>query len=372
VTVPGPVPLATEAQVRRLVQQWLRKPGNGRVLAVQARPQWTAAATLEVGGRTVRVVPCPSPLAMRAALVDAAPDERLVVLTDCDADALGTGLLAHCARLKVFSIEPWDLVRSEFNVTDLDPALVREGHWLAEALTEQAPPNGWPPVTGTVQRLRHGDRCPGPDGGAGRRRPAERVARVLGRAEEIARAIHAEKLLVRSDLLPAALTARLHVFADAVRAALTDPSPPTVGAVEVALRGLRRHRLATVGGRVGLAEMAVRLLRWLATPEAPAPATLAAAARRAAHDEQFAVLLAQNTTADSAPGSMLRIEDVRDRVVRPVLDAGRPVLLLVVDGMSVAASTELVASATEAGWIELTPVAARGWACWPRCPPSRR
>lgn len=511
-TVPGPVPLATEAQVRRLAQQWLRKPGDGRVLAVQARPQWAAASTLDVGGRTVRVVPCPSPLAMRAALVDAAPDERLVVLTDCDPDALGTGLLAHCAKLKVFSIEPWDLVRSEFNVSGLDPALVKEGHWLADALTEQAPAQGWPPVTGTVltrdhalrslaaallgvaagdldsagilqwstrsldvvryaalpAQLRRGvgrwlaetagpaarwamscvDAGNGTDaiplgllaallwaepGGASSTVTAARVrmealiggtqpnvadatrwgeaaqawveravdgsdhqlvARMLGRAEEIARSIQAEKLLVKSDLLPAALTARLHAFADAVRAALPAPSPSTLGGAEVVVRVLRRHRLATVGGRVGLAEMAVRLLRWLATAEGPAPETLTAAvarqatedgwvdrarldvwagdpdpylaaayrmlhaavdARRAIHDEQFATLLAQATAADSAPGSMLRVEDVRDRVVRPILDAGRQVLLLVVDGMSVAASTELMASATEAGWIELTP-----------------
>jgi hypothetical protein len=512
VTVPGAVPLATEAQVRRLAQQWLRKPGNGQVLAVQARPQWAGASTLDVDGRIVRVVPCPSPLAMRAALVDAAPDERLVVLTDCDPDALGTGLLSHCARLKVFSIEPWDLVRSEFNVADLDPALVKEGHWLAEALTEQAQAPGWPPVTGTVltrdhalrsltagllgvaagdldsagilqwstrsldvvryaalpAELRRGvgnwlaetagpaarwvmacaDAGDGTDaiplgllaallwaepGSASSTLTAARVrmealiggvqpsvadatswgeaaqawveravdgsdhqlvARTLGRAEEIARGIHAEKLLVKSDLLPAALTARLHAFADALRAALPAPSSSTLGGAEVALRGLRRHRLAAIGGRIGLAEMAVRLLRWLAKPEAPAPTTLAAAvarqatedgwvdrarldiwagdpdpylatayrmlhsavdSRRAAHDEQFAALLAQNTAADSAPGPMLRVEDVRDHVVRPILDAGRHLLLLVVDGMSVAASTELVASATEAGWIELTP-----------------
>jgi hypothetical protein len=52
---------------------------------------------------------------------------------------------------------------------------------------------------------------------------------------------------------------------------------------------------------------------------------------------------------------MLRVEDIRDRVLRPILNAGRRVLLLVVDGMSVAASTELVTDVTKAGWIELTP-----------------
>ncbi len=514
-TVPGPVPLATEAQVRRLAQRWLRKPGNGRVLAVQARPQWAGPATLDIDGSPIRVVPCPSPLAMRAALVDAKPDERLVVLTDCDPDSLGIGLLAHCAKLKVFSIEPWDLVRSEFAVADLDPALVAEGQWVAEALTERTPPQGWPPVAGTVLTRDHALRSlsaallgvpPGDLDGAGilqwttravdvvryaslparlregvgrwladtagpvarcamscvdagsgtdaiplgllagllweRRRGgvpstvtaarvrmealiggtqpsavdaarwgeaaqawveravdghAQLVTRIVGRAEEIAHGIRAEKLLVTSDLLPAALAARRHVLADAVRAALRQPSPATLAPVEVALRDLRQHRLALVKGvaedRFKTAEMAVRLLRWLAVPQAPTPRTLAAAvarqvtedgwvdrarlavwegdadpyvaaayrelhravdARRTGHDEQFAGLLAQATEADSAPGAMLRVEDVRDRVLRPILAAGHRVLLLVVDGMSVAASTELVTSVTETDWIELT------------------
>jgi hypothetical protein len=199
---------------------------------------------------------------------------------------------------------------------------------------------------------------------------------------------------VKPDLLPAALTGRLHHFADALRTALAKPGPSELAAVEASLRAVRRHRLAANGDRAGLAEMAVRLLRWLTTPESPAPATLAQAvarqvtedgwvdrarldvwagdpdpylafayqklhaavdARRAGHDQQFATLLAEATVAEAAPGGLLLVEDVLARVVRPVIDAKQRVLLLVVDGMSVAASTELVRSITDQGWIELTP-----------------
>ncbi len=511
-TDPAIAPAATEAQVRRLAQDWLPKARPGQVLAIQARPQWTAPERLDIGGHLVRVVACPSPVAMRAALTDRAEGERLVVLTDCDEETLGLGLLAHCAKLRPVSIEPWELVRTQFGVVDLDPALVREGRWLAEALIEHAPAKGWPPITGTVLTRDHalrslaaallgvaaddldsagilqwttrsvdvvryaalpaglragvtgwlGETAGAParwamacvDAGNGTdaiplglvarllwagdvpvstavtaarvrmesllggvqptitdakvwgdaaqawvERAVEGpdkqlVARVLGRAEEIARTVRAESLLVRSDLLPAALTARLHDFADKLRAALAKPAAAELAAAEVALRTLRRHRLAATGDRAGLAEMAVRLLRWLATPEPPAPATLAEAvtrhvtidgwvdrarldvwagdpdpyvaaaykilhdavdARRAVHDEQFATLLAQATAADSAPGGMLLVEDVLARVVRPILDARQRVLLLVVDGMGVAASTELVQSVTDQGWIELTP-----------------
>ncbi|MFC0532815.1 BREX-2 system phosphatase PglZ [Phytohabitans kaempferiae] len=507
------VPVATEAQVRRLAQDWLRRARDGQVLAIQARPVWNAPDLLDIGGQPVRVVACPSPLAMRAALVDQKPDERLVILTDCDEDTLGVGLLAHCAKLRPVSIEPWELVRAQFAVADLDPALVKEGTWLAEALVEHTPDQGWPPITGSVLTRGHAMRslsatllnvsggdldsagildwtvnksvdvvqyaalpawlrvsvatwladtagaparwamaCVDAGNGTdaiplgllarllwapdvplstavtaararlehllGGTQPSsadavawgeaaqawveravdgpdrQLVVRVLARAEEIARAVQAEALLVRSDLLPAALNARLHDFADKLRAALAKPQPAALAAVEDALRTLRRHRLAATGDRATLAEMAVRLLRWLAMPEPPQPVTLAEAvarqvtehgwvdrarldvwagdpdpyvasayqnlhaavdARRAAHDQRFATLLSAATVADTAPGGMLRVEDVLARVVRPILDAKRRVLLLVVDGMSVSASTELVQSVAEQGWVELTP-----------------
>lgn len=511
-TDPAAAPVATEKQVRRLAKDWVHKARDGQVLAIKARPHWDGADRFDVEGVPVRVVTCSSPLAMRAALVDRTGDEKLVVLTDCDEDTLGLGLLAHCAKLQPISIEPWELVRSLFGVADLDPALVRHGRWLAEALVEHTPAAGWPPITGTVLTRDHAmrsltaallgvsaddldsagilqwttessevvryaglpaglrtgvrdwlaraagpaarwamacvdagngtDAIPigllarlfwGPDvrvstvvtaarvrmeGLLGGEQPtsadagawaeaaqawveralegADRhfVARLLGRAEEIARTVQAQALLVRSDLLPAALVARLHGFADALRKAVVRPRATELAAVEEALREVRRHGLAKTEDRAALAEMATRLLRWLATGEPAPPKTLAEAVsryatedgwvdrarlrvwagdpdprvaeayqmlhaavdeRRAAHDARFAALLAEITAADAAPGSMLRVEDLLIRVVRPLLAADQRVLLLVVDGMSVAASTELVQSITDQGWIELTP-----------------
>ncbi|GAA2369399.1 BREX-2 system phosphatase PglZ [Dactylosporangium salmoneum] len=217
--------------------------------------------------------------------------------------------------------------------------------------------------------------------------------RLLGRAEELARGLQASRLIGRSDLLPGGLDARFATFADELRLALRKPTSRTLEAAEAALRMVARHRLAAVGDRYPTAVLAMRALRWLTTPD-DTPMTLAeavrrqtatdgwldrarlrlwvgvsdpalaavyrdlhtaVAARRDRHDEQFAALLAANTAADSAPGSLLYVEDVVRRVVKPVVDAGRPVLLLVVDGMSVAASTELVESAVAADWWELTP-----------------
>jgi hypothetical protein len=141
--------------------------------------------------------------------------------------------------------------------------------------------------------------------------------------------------------------------------------------------------------------MAVRLLRWLAIDQPSAPTTLydalhrqvrsdgwvdrgrldifagdtdpqvaeayhllhrAVDGRRARHDRQFAELLAAATRSEAQPGALIRVEDVLETVVRPILDNGRRVLLLLMDGMSVAAATELAESITRTGaWMELTP-----------------
>ncbi|GII23648.1 BREX-2 system phosphatase PglZ [Planosporangium mesophilum] len=513
----GSMPVASEAQIRRLAAEWLNREGNGEVLAVKARPQWLGDPVLAVGGTWVRVVPCPSPLAMRAALVERAADERLVILTDCDEDTLGVGLMAHCAKLKLVSIEPWELVRTHFAASALDPALVREGRWLADALTEHAPADGWPPVSGAVLTRGHAMRSlaarllaidikdldsagilqwttrsvdvvrysglpadvrqgignwlasvagaptrwamAAVDSGYGTDaiplgivagllwHPETRVSatvtaarvrlepmiggaqpskndalawseaahawleravdaadnrplvtRILRRTEEILTDIQAAGLIQQSDVLPAALAARIRIFADRLRAALPQPVPITLAAAEAALRAAKAHQLAVASSDITVADSALRLLRWLATPDGAAPLTLADAvarhalddgwvdrarhdvwsgvndlevaaayrqlldqinARRDRHDDQFAQLLAQATQADAAPGSMLRVEDVLSRVVQPIVDAGQHVLLLVVDGMSVAASVELVESITANTWVELAPKGGR-------------
>ncbi|MFY1634556.1 BREX-2 system phosphatase PglZ [Solwaraspora sp. WMMB335] len=225
--------------------------------------------------------------------------------------------------------------------------------------------------------------------------------RLVRRAEAIAADIELTSQLAASSLLPAGVTWRLRAFAAAVRAALPPPGAPAAGTVttaglsraEAAFKRLSEHRAADRGRRT-TAHMALRLLRWLSRPAGQPPRTLYAAlqrqvtvdgwvdrarldvfagdvdpevaeayqalhravdVRRARHDEQFAVLLTEATRADAEPGRMLRVEDVLDRVVAPILDAGRQALLLVMDGMGVAAATELAESLSRDGsWIELT------------------
>lgn len=510
------------AAVRRKVEAWLAESDQARAIALRTRPEWTGDPVLAVGDATVRVVPCPTPLAARAALYEWPDTERLVLLTELTDAELGDGLLAHLSRHTVRSVDPWDLVRQMFGGVGLDPTLAGAGRWAADALTEFAPPGGWPAPPGAVVTRDHALRClagallgvdrdqidsagllqwttdapavlrfsrlpaavldgltaflvevagpvatpmmaavraghgvdviplgllcgvlwsPGKvstDVAVARTRLEPRfggtpltdaqatafravaeawvdrtgdsdsrpeAARMLVRAEAIAAEIHATGLLAGSSVLPTGFRQRLRAFAATVRAAVSagpagGPCGGAAGAADGVMRAqqalvtLEEHRAAE-SHRVETARMAVRLLRWLSESDDAAPATLldalhrqvrvdgwvdrasldvfagdtdpevaeayrllhrAVDARRAHHDEQFATLLAEATRGGADPGRMLRVEDVLECVVRPILDHGRQVLLLVLDGMSVAAATELAESLTRSGaWLELTP-----------------
>ncbi|WP_308121250.1 BREX-2 system phosphatase PglZ [Paractinoplanes bogorensis] len=510
--------VAQPAAIRRRIESWLADGKDDTpALALRSEPVWTGDDALTVNGTTVRVVPCKTPLAARAALHDRAEGERLVLLTSLSDEELGEGLLAHVSTHHVRTVQPWDVVMQMFNVGSVDRTLSELGRWVADALIDQEPVGGWSPVQGTVltrdhalrglaaellglerdeidsaglmewsadatrvlrlmkhtkplldglsgylieaagpatvpimaaARAGHGvdavplgllvgvlwpehpgsktteiavararlepwfggirltdqqasafssaaevwvDRVVGLEGGAGE------ANRMLARAEAIAKEIDATQLLGGSNLLPAGFLQRMRDAAAAVRLAVPAAGiadARRIAAAQEALARLAAHR----GGdseRLKTMQMAVRLLRWLATSDAGAPSTLydalhrevredgwvdrarldifagdtdsavaealhllhrAVDARRARHDQQFAESLAEATRAEAQPGKLCRVEDVLDRIVQPILDNGRRVLLLVMDGMSVAAATELAESLTRVGvWTELTP-----------------
>lgn len=513
--------IVAPAAVRRKLESWLAEPDSTMVIALRARPIWSGEPTIAIGDITTRVVVCPTPLAVRAALHDRAADERMVLLTDLSDGQLGDGLLAHLSRGTVRGVNAWDLVRDMFGGGErvtLDPTMTDTGfgggRWVADALTEYAPPDGWPRPPGTIVTREHvlrsltgallgldGDdldsaallqwtaeasgqmrfralptpvidgvttflgevagaaavpiMCavraghgidaiplgllmaslwstpkPSTDAAVARARlepmfggarlthaqaTALRTAaegwadrtfesgrgqeahRAFLRAESIATEIGALPLLSSSDLLPQGFVQRLRAFADTVRRAT-----PAAGLADASLVAAAHHAYAAVEShrgaepvRLRTAEMAIRLLRLLGTPPEPVPRTLSDAllrqvridawvdrarldvfagdidphvadayrglhqvidSARERHDEQFATLLAATTSANAEPGTMLRVEDVVESVVGPILRHGRRVLLLVLDGMSVSAATELVESLTGSGaWMELTP-----------------
>ncbi|MFG1999070.1 BREX-2 system phosphatase PglZ [Spirillospora sp. NPDC048911] len=194
------------------------------------------------------------------------------------------------------------------------------------------------------------------------------------RAEQILAELRAVDLAGGSKVLDAGLDARLAVLATKLLAVLPAPRTIDLREVETALEALHEHRRA--GGRaaeIETAEAAVRLVRWLASPEVP-PATVAEGAsryirqwswvdrasatvfspdtsrvlmaeaaytaafqavraRRAELDRVFADRLAAWTSASAAPERLLLVENLLAQIARPVAERGAP-LIIVLDGMS--------------------------------------
>ena len=219
------------------------------------------------------------------------------------------------------------------------------------------------------------------------------------RAEAILRDLAGSQELMlvlagHSRVLEAGLDARLGTLGDAISAALVNPARETLAAAAKALDRVSEHgRTRDRAAEIHAAEAAVRLTRWLASAEEP-PTCLAEAAtrmlrswawadramvsisradtsrvprlgavyaslwnqakaRRAPLDQAFARRLAAWTQGSSDTDGLLLVENVLDRVARP-LARQRPPVVVVLDGMTAAAGCEIAEELTADGtWLEV-------------------
>jgi len=222
---------------------------------------------------------------------------------------------------------------------------------------------------------------------------------VLDRAATVVNQLRLGAAAASSELLPHGLDARLTALARAVLDALPQPLPenltgPLIGAsalarIETLWNMVEQHFLAATSLTPQAFSGAVRLLRWLADP-APAATGLAGAlesyvgaiswadtalvtARRGAEtpiaaEALRAVIAAANgrrsvidrhfaaALADSPKPAVRTIERVLPDLVIPIAKQ-TPVLLLVLDGLSLAAANDLVIAAQRDGWIEISAAA---------------
>ena len=136
------MPTADPAQVRAMVAAYGAADKRPHALALDADPVWAGPERLD-DAVPIRVVPCPSPLAVRAALVDHDdPGEVLVLLTRCRGGELGLDAQARLVKGTVLPIDPFTSVRAVFRAKALDPQLVSE-RWLIDELITLAPAGGW-------------------------------------------------------------------------------------------------------------------------------------------------------------------------------------------------------------------------------------
>ncbi|MER6411969.1 BREX-2 system phosphatase PglZ [Streptomyces humidus] len=127
--------------------------GRRRVVLLRSAPQWDGPAEPVWGeGRTAAVAVAPSPLAVHELVLDHLTGRRpgpavLVVLTEREQNELDPAILARVHKLRIDTVDSWDVVREAFGARQIDPRL-KDVDWAAEALLDATPPGGWPPVPG--------------------------------------------------------------------------------------------------------------------------------------------------------------------------------------------------------------------------------
>jgi hypothetical protein len=241
-----------------------------------------------------------------------------------------------------------------------------------------------------------------PDVGAQWKTAAELVLRetpdarlrsdVMARADTVLEHLGVATFAYVSDWSPAGFQQRLARFAAALHDAL---DRGILGDVWSRLQTVSRHQLAVAhSDQVRRAEMAARLVRWLLSPVMPPSDSLANAARayaqssslvdlarialragdavqplavtyasvlsevadrRETENRRFGELLVDWIATGSTSGDVLPVEQVIERVIGP-LAVEAPVLLVVVDGMSVPVWRDILEDLSRQGWAPLSPV----------------
>ena len=225
--------------------------------------------------------------------------------------------------------------------------------------------------------------------------PAETLRAALDRADALLRELRVAEHAHLSELLPSGLEQRLVQFAHLLQRHALSPTDALAAEIEDASNAVLRHQLAaTQGLRVDRVKMARRLARWLVRPlpggaaaagsfddraawqadegafvdwarfkllggdelpelsEAYGQLRAAITQRRDPLAQAFArSLVERNREGWPAGGRGVPVERVLDQLLAP-LAAAHPVLLLVVDGLSVAIFRELFERPERWGWTE--------------------
>src|SRR5690606_24752724 len=273
---------------------------------------------------------------------------------------------------------------------------------IAEILISEDPPGAdLAAAAARMERYTGGHRIDGQTGGRWaaaakrvlRELPADESRAVLSRADQLLAALYLSDFAASSSTLPSGFEARLAAFAEGLQGTLVNKDVPTLARLERLAADVREHALAApAADRVERVEMAVRLARWWLTPRTPATdsqslvrsfiavdafvdrarlyllggdqiGTLASAfdalanevrRTREQHNEAFAKALKVWNETRSTMDGLIPVEEIIERVVASLAEHA-PVLLLVMDGLSLSVFAELFEDIAQRGWEPIVP-----------------
>ncbi len=222
----------------------------------------------------------------------------------------------------------------------------------------------------------------------------EAYRQTLQRADEILSEVQADDFAYLSDTSVIGFDQRLARFGQCLAGVLTSKAWNVLDSLVETRRAVREHdQSAREQRRLERVDMAVRLDRWLGQRSQQGDAEPRSLAETAAEhlrvngfvdsarlslrsgdpvqllseayaklfnvvtqvrekqSSAFAKLLVDWTAAGSQGGGVVPVEHVLDEIVAPI--AADPVLLIVIDGMSVAVCRELLADLTRHEWLTL-------------------
>ena len=223
--------------------------------------------------------------------------------------------------------------------------------------------------------------------------PSRPKSQILERADQILKEVEAEKYSFLSDTSPVGFDQRLARFGKALKSTLTSTKITSTEHLIELREDLHHHdQRESETRRLQRVDMALRLVKWLAT-ETPETRSLAdagryhlfeggfvdwaryclrapdpvrelaeacrllfekASARQMAQSHRFAKLLATWTKENGSSTEIIPVEQVLDCVVVPLAQQ-RAVLVIVLDGMSVAVFQELLSDIPSHEWQLLAP-----------------
>jgi hypothetical protein len=137
---------STTAQIRAQVAAIYKRRSDDRIIGIRTGGRWAGAEREVIGGEEFRIVQCDSPLEIRQRLVESASDAApLVVVTNLSDQEIGLDLLVRFTRRRFHGVHPWPIVQELFQARRVNHKLLAN-RWLAEALLESVPAQGYKPV----------------------------------------------------------------------------------------------------------------------------------------------------------------------------------------------------------------------------------
>jgi hypothetical protein len=138
----------TISQIRAQVASIRKKRPDARVIAIHTKGRWTGPRENRDGDHVYVVDQCDSPLAMRLALRQDAPESGIkILLTPLEDLALGDDLRVRLPGRSLYAFDEWQVLQTLFQAHQVDPRLKKHAT-LRQQLLAFAATNGVPAAPG--------------------------------------------------------------------------------------------------------------------------------------------------------------------------------------------------------------------------------